>query len=277
MQPHRFILQAFDPEYGHPAFETMFAVERLEELQALLGAAAEEDPELEMFYTLDPGDIDAINHHFGLGVRSAAGGRPLSPSGPGDREPPYLVHTGYELVLMLEGRKPFTRMDGGYYPPHRHDEEEDRFDRYVALGVLHKEVQLEPFGEPLRYQRWSDLRGIADRLLHAERRRMAHPGLEARLGSVAEIGLERSFRTPRRHAARLRGVAERLVVQRHSPQATVRWGALPVHLAVTAAELTAIDDAGHRALPPRRKPLELLGSMCGAAGQRYRSSPYARR
>jgi hypothetical protein len=38
-------------------------------------------------------------------------------------------------------------------------------------------------------------------------------------------------------------------------------GALSVHLAVTEAELTAIDDAGHRALPPRRKPLELLGSM----------------
>jgi hypothetical protein len=46
MQPHRFILQAFDPQYGHPAFETMFLVERLEELQALLGAAADEDPEL---------------------------------------------------------------------------------------------------------------------------------------------------------------------------------------------------------------------------------------
>ncbi len=56
MQPHRFILQALDPEYGHPAFETMFAVERLQELQALLGAAADEDPELEMVYTLDPGD-----------------------------------------------------------------------------------------------------------------------------------------------------------------------------------------------------------------------------
>src|SRR5688500_2428190 len=66
MQPHRFILQAVDPEYGHPAFETMFVVERLAELQALLGAAADDDPALGMVYTLDPGDLDAINRHFGL-------------------------------------------------------------------------------------------------------------------------------------------------------------------------------------------------------------------
>ena len=81
MQPHRFILQAFDPQYGHPAFETMFLVERLEELQALLGAAADEDSELEMHYTLDPGDLDAINHRFGLAF-DPAGASLVSPNGP---------------------------------------------------------------------------------------------------------------------------------------------------------------------------------------------------
>ena len=65
MQPRRFILQAFDPEYGHPAFETMFIVERPEELRTLLGAAADGDPDLEMFYTLDPADVAAINRHGG--------------------------------------------------------------------------------------------------------------------------------------------------------------------------------------------------------------------
>ena len=33
MQSRRFIQQALDPEYGHPAFETMFVVERPEELR----------------------------------------------------------------------------------------------------------------------------------------------------------------------------------------------------------------------------------------------------
>jgi len=48
MQSRRFILQALDPEYGHPAFETMLVVERPEELRTLLGAAADDDPDLEM-------------------------------------------------------------------------------------------------------------------------------------------------------------------------------------------------------------------------------------
>src|ERR1700741_5495270 len=55
MQSHRFILQAFDPEYGHPAFETMFTVERPGDLRAVRGDAAGDDPELEMYYTLEPG------------------------------------------------------------------------------------------------------------------------------------------------------------------------------------------------------------------------------
>lgn len=143
MQPHRFILQAFDPEYGHPAFETMFLVERLEELRALLGTAADEDPALEMHYTLDRGDLDAINRHFGLAFDP--GGRVTClTKWTSIREPPYLVHTGFELVLMIDGRKPFTRMDDSY-PPHQHYDE-DLFDRHVALGILHKEVQLEPDG-----------------------------------------------------------------------------------------------------------------------------------
>ena len=41
MQPRRFILQALDPEYGHPAFETILIVERPEEVRALLGEATD--------------------------------------------------------------------------------------------------------------------------------------------------------------------------------------------------------------------------------------------
>jgi hypothetical protein len=47
----RFILSAIDPDLGHPAFESMFVVERLEELRTFLGKAADNDPGLELFYT----------------------------------------------------------------------------------------------------------------------------------------------------------------------------------------------------------------------------------
>ena len=93
MQPRRFILQAFDPDYGHPAFETMFLVERPEQLRALLGTAANEDPELAMVYTLDAGDLDAINRHFGLAFDPGERVTRLA-KWTGIREPPYLVAHG---------------------------------------------------------------------------------------------------------------------------------------------------------------------------------------
>lgn len=58
---HRFILQAYHPEYACPAFATMFTVERLGELQALLGPDAWSDPEIEMRYWLEPADLAAIS------------------------------------------------------------------------------------------------------------------------------------------------------------------------------------------------------------------------
>ena len=58
---NRFVLQAYHPEYACPAFATMFVVERLEELQALLGPDAQDDPQLDQkLYHLDAADIEAI-------------------------------------------------------------------------------------------------------------------------------------------------------------------------------------------------------------------------
>jgi hypothetical protein len=59
---------------------------------------------------------------------------------------PYLVHTDYELPLLLNGTKKLARFLE-VYPPYSHHNEE-LFDRYVAEGLLHKEVHLEPFPEP---------------------------------------------------------------------------------------------------------------------------------
>lgn len=64
---HRFILQACHPEYACPAFETMFTVQRLEELQVLLGPDAQDDPQLDQkIYHLDAADIEAIRQRFNL-------------------------------------------------------------------------------------------------------------------------------------------------------------------------------------------------------------------
>ena len=121
MQLHLFVLQAFDPQYGHPAFQSMFAVERLEDLREVLGEAAADDPEVDLCYALDPGDVEAVNRRFGLAFETGDRKAALVKRQTG-QEPPYLVHTGYELALMIEGRKPFARFDG-MYPPGRFEVE----------------------------------------------------------------------------------------------------------------------------------------------------------
>ena len=157
MQPRRFILQAIDPDYGHPAFETMFVVERLEELRSVLGVSVDADPDFDRWYNLEPDELVAICDHFGISF-DGQGREVWLRSWISSREVPYLVHTGYELVLMVEGRKQFARMSDAY-PPGRH-EHEDRFDYYVAQGLLHKEVELEPFAEPVCKEDGQVLEGL---------------------------------------------------------------------------------------------------------------------
>jgi hypothetical protein len=42
---------------------------------------------------------------------------------------------------------------GDAYPPEKHFNE-DRFDRYMAQGLLHKEVVVEPFAKPQHVNGW---------------------------------------------------------------------------------------------------------------------------
>lgn len=59
---------------------------------------------------------------------------------------PYLLHTGYELPLLLDGRKKLAKMYHEY-PPMTFDGE-DRFNHWVAEGLLHREEVVESFDPP---------------------------------------------------------------------------------------------------------------------------------
>ena len=157
MQPRRFVLTALDPEYGHPSFETLIVIERPEELRTLLNLSAEEDPGLEMSYRLEAHEAAAIVRHFGVQFASLDRETYLHPWRT-LREVPYLVHTGFELALMVDGRKQLTHMME-VYPPEKHFGE-DRFDRCVAAGILHKEVELELFPESHERKDGSVLKGM---------------------------------------------------------------------------------------------------------------------
>jgi hypothetical protein len=149
-QSNQFILEAFDRNQWCPILQALVHVTDLDALRAFLGYAADDDPELQHGYrlddsdlarfvakyqvTFDPGQLDSKDLEISL-----FRWRRL-------RETPYLVHTGYELPLLLDGRKKLARMAHAY-PPSTFDGE-DRFERWVAEGFLHREEVVEPFDPP---------------------------------------------------------------------------------------------------------------------------------
>jgi hypothetical protein len=144
---HRFFLEAIDPNYGCTVLEAMFEVTDLADLRAILGPCADNDPELRGGYPLEIGDLANISRRFG--VAFDPGGREVQlHRWDSLRVVPYLVHTNYELFLLLEGTKQLAR-ELEVYPPHNHFQE-DLFDRYVAQDLIHKEVFVKPFPTPLK-------------------------------------------------------------------------------------------------------------------------------
>lgn len=255
MQPLRFILQAIDPDYGHPAFETMFVVERPDELRALIGIDAKDDPDFEMHYRLEPQEVAAVSRHFKLGFESA--GRETDLFKWNDRlSPPYLVHTNYELVLMIEGRKPLARMDWEY-PPHGFPGE-DQFDRHVASGLLHKEVELVPFADPIRSKGhvFEGYRTVYYTLKGEEWR---IPAWKLVAEAARKVGWNDSFE---QLEGMLLGYEEWQndwwAAERHRNQE--QFGKLLLYLAVAPEEIVAIENAGRRALPSGRRTLRILSA-----------------
>jgi hypothetical protein len=145
-KPCRFVLQALDPDHGSPVLEALFSASEVEDLRTLLADAAN-DPALERGYHLDAAELIAINERFGIAF-DPEGREVLLEPWHSIRDVPHLIHGGYELPLLLEGKKQLARFNEAY-PPNLHWNEE-KFDRYVAEGALHKEVVVEPFEEPIR-------------------------------------------------------------------------------------------------------------------------------
>jgi len=150
--PNHFILEAFDREQWCPVLQARFDAPDIEALRAVLGAQADDDPELRHGYSLDEAELAAVVTAFGVQFNQP----PLETCDPeislyrlrSIMTVPYLVHTGYELPLLLDGRKKLARMVTTY-PPMTFDGEE-RFDHWVAQGLLHREEVLDPFIPPIK-------------------------------------------------------------------------------------------------------------------------------
>ena len=151
---HDFILSAFDEEQWCPVLQARFWVEDYERLREILGADASDDPELRQQYDLDGDALAAVVARFGVAFDPSAlnrGSPRLCVFRPGRiNQAPYVVHGGYELPLLLDGRKKLARLSD-LYPPDAF-EGEHRFDHWVSAGVLHKVEILEPFAKPTKHR-----------------------------------------------------------------------------------------------------------------------------
>jgi hypothetical protein len=165
---NRFVMEVFDCTLWCPIAQVPFYPADVGPLRAILELAVEDDPELRRVYCLDDEQIAAVVTTF-----DTFDPRQLDDHAelveiwlfqlPGTIEEPYLVHTGWELPLLLEGRKKlawFSDLYAGQSDTYQSLilDREEAFDRWVADGVLHKEVIDEPFEKPVG--RWTGSRTV---------------------------------------------------------------------------------------------------------------------
>jgi hypothetical protein len=141
-------VEAFDCDLWCPIAQTLFHIDDIDSLLSILDVPADQDPELRGIYTLDDAEVAALTTRFGVKIDPS-----LLGSGNFDivlfrrqrlSAAPYLIHTGYELPLLLDGRKKLARMMHTY-PPMTFDGEH-RFDHWIAEGLLHREEVIDPSG-----------------------------------------------------------------------------------------------------------------------------------
>jgi hypothetical protein len=249
-----FIVEAFDREWWCPVLQARFQVSNTRQLRDVLGAQADDDPELQRAYTVSAAELEAMTASFAIEFDPT----PLRSNElefnvyrESARSIPYLVHTGYELPLLLEGSKKLAKMYGPY-PPMTFEGEE-RFNYCVAEGILHREEFLEPFDRPTnRYQGhrtvYYTLKGEEWRI----------PAMQLIWRASEKAGWSQYFE-------RLEGMLFGYADWQNDwwIEAGLERGGIGgarVCCAVTAAGLAWLQAAGFRALPPCDKPHLLIAA-----------------
>ncbi|WP_236872918.1 hypothetical protein [Burkholderia sp. LA-2-3-30-S1-D2] len=131
-----FILSAIDPDLLYPCLEVRFETDDLDALRRLVDPDAPEDADLDDYYLLSPTQVAAVCDTFAIEFEHGSRDAIISKYVDTGVRIPYLVHTGYELALMVQGRKPFgfIEFNSEWWPSVLL---KARFDEYVAQGVLH--------------------------------------------------------------------------------------------------------------------------------------------
>lgn len=126
-----FVLSYLSPTTGTPDHQTRFDAD-----PSILASILETEKEVlhNATFALDERDLHRVSAAFRVPLPDHCDDVGLSRLHMIDRAP-YLVHTGYELPLMLEGRKPLAHFTGEAGSPWL-AEIQDRFSPHMQAGTL---------------------------------------------------------------------------------------------------------------------------------------------
>lgn len=156
--PQEFVLQGFDPVTATVCVEWRIRIADLDALRDVLAVDSDGDPELRCFYYyLSAEEVRRIGELCVPPVVLDAIYTGITRFDPIFADVPYMVHTNFELPLMLEGRKPFAILSDGY-PSEWFDEHLAPFEPFVASGQLVRRIVDMPLPELKR--RHPDVDGV---------------------------------------------------------------------------------------------------------------------
>lgn len=153
-----FVLQGLDPVTETVFIEWRVRIADIERLKEILGADCAEDPELRgTYYDISKRDMRRIGRICQPPMVPDDLYTAIKRYRPMFEDVPYMVHTNFELPLMLDGRKPLAVFGDGY-PSDRFDDYLAPFEPFVAAGKIVRRIVNEPM--PHIKERRPDLDGI---------------------------------------------------------------------------------------------------------------------
>jgi hypothetical protein len=158
----RFIIEAFDPETDCSVVEARVDPANAAAVMDLLPPDVRATLQAGASWDLERDEVARIKARVDLRLESGSLPVRIRPAYPHD-ELPYQVHTGRELALMLEGRKPLAAFSL-WQPlkPNREEFPERFFDPHVDSGAFIKRERLEP-----AYERDGQQMPASRRILYA--------------------------------------------------------------------------------------------------------------
>ena len=155
-----FVLQGFDPITETVCVEWRVRIADISALHDVLAPDSDDDPGLRRSYRyLSAEDMRCIGKLCVPPVVPDANYTGIDRFTAMFADVPYMIHTGFELPLMLEGRKPLAAFGSGY-PDEWFDEYLEPFEPFVDSGRLVRRIVDTPM--PHIKECRPDLDGIRD-------------------------------------------------------------------------------------------------------------------